>query len=114
MTVRVVNATTGAVLAETAGVARRWRDRLRGLLGTDRLPLGGGLVLVPCRQVHGRGMRYPLIAVYCAADGTVLRVARVEPGARGPWVWRARAVVELAADPLPAVRVGEVVTWTTR
>ena len=105
------NTATGTVLAVDVRVARRLRERLRGLLGTAGLPSGSALVLAPCRHVHMRGMRYPITAVYVDRAGVVLAVRRLEPGARGPWIRRARAVVELPADPLPAVAPGDWLQW---
>ena len=105
------NTATGAVLATTVRVARGLRDRLRGLRGAAALPPGSALVLTPCRQVHMRGMRYPITAVYVDRVGVVLAVRRLTPGQRGPWLRRARAVVELPADPAPAIRVGDRLVW---
>ena len=107
----LVNQATGSVLADKVRVARGVRGRLRGLLGTAAFPHGVALVLTPCRQVHMRGMRYPLTAVYVGRAGIVLAVRRLEPGTRGPWIRRARAVVELPADPPPAIRVGDRLVW---
>lgn len=105
------NTATGTVLATDVRVARRLRERLRGLLGTSGLPSGSALVLTPCRHVHMRGMRYPITAVYVDPAGIVLAVRRLEPGERGPRICRARAVVELPTDPSPAIRVGDRLVW---
>ncbi len=82
------------------GVARRFLDRLRGLLGRR-----GGLLLAG-RSVHGVGMRRSLWAVGLSADGTVVAVSRLAPwrvvSFRRPVV----AVLELPLDVDPP-RLGE-------
>jgi uncharacterized membrane protein (UPF0127 family) len=78
---RVVNITTGKMLACQARVADSFFSRLKGLLGTECLPPGEGLVIRPCSSIHTFGMNYPIDVIF-AADGD--RVARaltgVEPG----------------------------------
>lgn len=56
-----------------------FRDRLRGLLGSNAT--GGILVLAPCRAVHTLGMRRSIDVAFLASDGTVLSSLRdVERG----------------------------------
>jgi len=69
--------------------------RRRGLLGRDGL--AGALLLVPCRQVHTVGLRFAIDVVWCDRRGRVLRVATMAPGRVSRPVWRARAVIEVAA-----------------
>jgi len=96
--VRVLNAARGVALADRAGVADTARSRRRGLLGSVSLGEGEGLVLMPCRQVHTFGMRYPIDAVFVDAGWTVVRVVRnLRPQRLSPLVWRARAVLEVPA-----------------
>jgi uncharacterized membrane protein (UPF0127 family) len=80
------------------------RARRRGLLG--RCSVDGALVLRPCRQVHTIGMRVAIDVAFCAADGTVLRVATLPPRRVSRVVWRSRFVVEAAA--------GAFVIWGLR
>jgi len=94
--VAVFNSTKGVLLAERAMLADTPPSRRRGLLGTDRLEDGSGMVLVPCRQVHTFGMRYAIDVVFVDRS---LRVLRVVEGMR-PWrlgapVPRAAAAIEL-------------------
>jgi len=71
--------------------------RLRGLLGR-RLAEGGGLLLLPCRQIHTFLMPYPIDAIYLDREGTVLRVDRtVRPGRCCAAERQAWAVLELPA-----------------
>ena len=82
-------------LIARAGLANNFWLRLRGLLGRD-LAVGGGLLLLPCRQIHTFFMRYPIDAVYLNREGVVLRVDKgVKPWRGLPWEKRARAVLEL-------------------
>lgn len=101
--VRITNLTRGWGLADAALVARSFGGRLRGLIGRRPLGPGEGLVLVPCRQVHGFGIRAPLDVVFCDAEGRVVgTVAPLQPGRTGPAFARARCGVELPAGTLEA------------
>jgi uncharacterized membrane protein (UPF0127 family) len=91
-------------------VARSRRRRARGLLGRDGVD--GALVLRPCRHVHTIGMRFPIDVACCAADGRVLRVARLAPGRLSRPVLRAAFVVEAEAGAFArwGVEPGSVLT----
>lgn len=94
--VRVVNLRTGRVLADRARLANSAWDRMVGLLGSD--DAGGGLVLEPCSSVHTAFMRYPIDAIFVAADQTVVeRYCPLPPWRMTRWVRGAVRVVELAA-----------------
>jgi uncharacterized membrane protein (UPF0127 family) len=97
-TVRVINTTRSAVLAERAGFADSIMTRALGLMGQAALPSGAGLVLDPCTSIHMFFMRFAIDALYVAQDGAVLRVVpHLRPWWLGPIIWRARYVVELPA-----------------
>ena len=99
----VTNATRGTVLGTRIAHARRWYQRLRGLLGRDALAEREGLLLEPCRAVHMLGMRFSLDIAMVAADGTVVAVyAALPPGARTRYHRDARAALELPAGILAA------------
>ena len=75
------------VLPDGAAIVPRVRrtgwfwERMRGLLGTNPLADGEGLLITPCAAVHTVGMRYPLDLVFLDAQGRVVRtVANVPPG----------------------------------
>lgn len=96
--VRIVNLSRGAVLAEAAEVAETPSARRRGLLGRERLSEGGGLLIVPCRQVHTLGMRFTMDVIFLDRNLEVLRTVKgLRPGRISPFVLRARAVLELPA-----------------
>jgi uncharacterized membrane protein (UPF0127 family) len=68
---------------EVLHVARTFRSRLRGLLGTDLLPTGHALLLTRTRSIHMIGMRLTLDLVWLDARGVPVRVDHaVAPGQR--------------------------------
>jgi len=90
--------TRSALLGDGVETARTRRERTRGLLGTEKLPKGGGLWIVPCRGIHSFGMRYEFDALFIDREGRVV--------AMHPWFrrnrfsrifWSARGVLELPA-----------------
>ncbi len=106
--VRVRNASKGITLAERVTVAETPASRRRGLLGTERLSPGSGLLLVPCRQIHTIGMRYAIDVVFLDQAQRVVRVLRsMKPGRLSPLVWRAHAVLELPAGSTEASDTAE-------
>jgi hypothetical protein len=95
-TVRVINTTRGAVLAERAGLADSVMTRAVGLMGQASLPEGSGLVIDPCTSIHMFFMRFAIDALYVAQNGTVLRaVSNLRPWRLGPISLSSRYVVEL-------------------
>ncbi len=76
--------------------ARTALTRMRGLLGAAWLKPGEGLWIEPCNNVHMFGMSQAITAIYVAADGTVLQVARLKPWTIGPLVLKARSVLEVS------------------
>ncbi len=66
------------------------------------------LLLMPCKQVHTVGMRYPIDVVFCDRDWVVLEVVRrMRPGRVGRVVWRSRCAIELNAGAAEHVQVGD-------
>ena len=61
--------------------ATRFGSRLRGLMFTDAMPRGRGLLISHCASVHTCFMRYAIDVVYLDAQG---RVTRLVEGLR-PW-----------------------------
>ena len=99
---RVVNATSGHVLAERADVAASSWRRMRGLLGRPALSPGQGLLIRPCQGVHTLGMPYPIDVVHLDRELVVRKVLHgLRPWRVGPLIWRTSMVLELrpgAAD----------------
>lgn len=91
-------------VADRAYLARGFRDTARGLLGVGEFPRADldALALVPCPQVHTRGMAFAIDVVMLSRAGGVLAVFReVGPGRGLPFVWLATWAVELPAGVLP-------------
>jgi uncharacterized membrane protein (UPF0127 family) len=96
--VQVINRTTGQVLAERAAVADGFLSRLLGLQGRRNLPVGAGLVLLPCASIHMLFMFIPIDAVFATREGRVVRVGR----RLRPWVSAMVAPQALYCVELPA------------
>jgi hypothetical protein len=103
---KVVNMTRSALLGDGIETARTSRERSRGLLGTAKLPRGGGLWIVPCRSIHSFGMRYEFDVLFIGHEG---KVVGMHPGFRRNRIsrifWNARGVLELPAGTIDR-------TWT--
>jgi uncharacterized membrane protein (UPF0127 family) len=99
----VTNLTRNTVIGDRISTARRWWQRLRGLLGRDGLGEGEGLLLEPCRAVHMMGMRFALDVLFVDRDRSVVAVyPGLAPGARTRYHRDARAALELPTGTLAA------------
>ena len=107
---RLVNQTTGRVLAPRATVARGPRAQFVGWMGRRRITEDEALGLPRCGAIHTFFMRVPLDAAYCDAAGRVLHVARdLRPFVIGPRIAGASMVWEARAGVLaPYVSAGDV------
>lgn len=90
--------------------ARRFHQRLLGLMGRRPLGPGQGLWIIPCQSIHTCFMRFRLDVLFLDRAGVVLGVRR----RIAPWrlVWAPRkthSVVEFGADWLAsdAVAIGD-------
>lgn len=111
---RVRNVTRGTEVAGRVRVARSFRERLRGLLGSAPLRPGEGLLLYPCRGVHTFFMRYSVDVLFLDGQG---RVTALSPGLP-PWRartggLRATCALELAEGTIGRSRTeeGDVLAW---
>ena len=107
---RVVNATRGTSVGDAIRVATSIADRTVGLLRTPELGPGEGLWIERSPSIHMFFMRYPIDAVFVAADG---RVTKIVPNLK-PWrvVWwapGARDCLELPAGAAAAsgIEIGD-------
>jgi uncharacterized membrane protein (UPF0127 family) len=102
---KLIHGPSGATLAERLEIARSTRDRMRGLLGRDGLPPGGGMLIERCSSIHTFFMKFPIDVIFIDAGGA----ARKAVPAVGPWrlvsAWGAQDVVELPAGTLARVPV---------
>lgn len=97
----------------TGNVAKTWRERLRGLLGSAKLSSHEAMVIAPCSSVHTFGMTYPIDVAYLDANGRVIKCVEGVAPRRLSASWRSRSVVETAAGALRRVdvRAGDRLYW---
>jgi uncharacterized membrane protein (UPF0127 family) len=95
-----MNARTGEVVAADVEVADTREKRRRGLLGRPSMSPSSALILLPCFSIHTAFMQFPIDAVFVNRQGIVVRVVRNLRPWRIAVSFRARAVVEFAADSL--------------
>jgi hypothetical protein len=79
-------------------VAETRRERMRGLLGRDRLGPAQALLLERTRSIHTIGMRFALTVAFLDHRFRVLEVRRVAPGHVLLPRLGARHVLECAAE----------------
>jgi uncharacterized membrane protein (UPF0127 family) len=111
---KAVNMTRFALLGDGVETARTPLERTRGLLGTAKLPRGGGIWIVPCRGIHSCGMRYEFDALFIDGEGRVVGMhPRFRRNRLSRIYWRARGVLELPAGTIDrtATRVGDEVVF---
>lgn len=105
---RVWNPERGAVLGEEVRVAAERWSRLKGLLGSDPLRPGEGLLLVPCRGVHTYWMGYPIDALFLDRSFRVVALYPwLEPGRRSGVHREARFALELPAGTIQETGTAE-------
>ena len=92
---KVMNARTGAVLADDVAVAHDSQSRRKGWLGIESAPDGAGIWIAPCEAVHCFFMKFTIDVLFLDRDK---RVIRCLPALR-PWriavCVRASSVLEL-------------------
>ncbi len=101
-------------LAERAGLADRFWQRARGLLGRPPLAEGEGLIIRPCKAVHTLGMEHPIDVAFVDQSGVVLAsYEALGPNRRTAWHSRADCAIELPAGALDraSVGVGDRISW---
>jgi len=99
----VWNETRGTCLIEHGRAARTNWQRTKGLLGTNSLEPGDGLLIEPCNSIHSFWMRYPFDAVFFNREGTVLHtISRMKQNRMSRHVFGARGVLELPAGTIEA------------
>lgn len=61
---RVQNCTKSTLLGDKIAIADTSLTRLVGLLGKRKLPVGGGLLIMPSQGVHTLGMMFPIDVLF--------------------------------------------------
>jgi uncharacterized protein len=105
--VRVTNATRRTTLAERCRVASSLRDRTVGLLGTNEIAPGEGLLIERSPSIHMFFMHYAIDAVFVDGDGRVTKlVENLRPWRVVWWAPRARDCLELRPGAVRASQTG--------
>jgi uncharacterized membrane protein (UPF0127 family) len=79
--VRLINGTRDNVLCDKCGVADNMFTRVRGLLGKSSLPVGEGLLIIPCPSIHMFGMKFALDVIFLTKENIITDfVENIAPG----------------------------------
>lgn len=104
----IINLTNGAVVARRAGLASGIFQRMKGLLGTQRLEEGCALILDPCTSIHTFFMKYPIDVIVVGHGGETLAVYHsLRPYRISKIHLEASRFVELPAGAASKAGVGE-------
>jgi uncharacterized membrane protein (UPF0127 family) len=106
----ITNARTGAVLARQARLAATFWSRFRGLMWTEVLPAGEGLLITKCSSVHCFGMNYAIDVLFLTKEGEVAHMIPVMcPGQISSVIRKASHTLELPAGMIEATgtKVGD-------
>jgi len=89
--VHIVNLTREQSLVTRGRLADSFWSRFGGLMGSDGLRAGEGLLIGRCNSIHTHFMRFPIDVLYVGSDGEVVgidhalrpwRFGRIHRGAR--------------------------------
>jgi hypothetical protein len=94
---RLVNARTGAVIADSVHGAFDSATRRHGLLGRTGMPAGEALIIAPTNAIHTFFMKFDIDVAFFARDGRVLKVRAAMPPWRMTAAFRAFGVLETPA-----------------
>lgn len=84
-------------LFSDVGLTTNFWDRLKGLLGRQKLAENQGLLIKPCRQIHTFGMKFPIDVIFINREGLVVKVINcLEPG-RQAYAMKAAYTLEVSA-----------------
>lgn len=70
---------SNGILVPRVSVARSFWKRFVGRLGTSDFPMGEGLLIVPCSEIHMIGMKYALDIVFLDKALTILATRQALP-----------------------------------
>ncbi len=110
----VTNKTMGSIIASKAGLAQSLMERMKGLIGKNRLNPGEGLIIKPCSAIHTFGMRFPIDVVFFdRANRIVSTIHGMKPYRMSMWYPRAVGVLELPTGALEAApaRAGDLLKF---
>lgn len=72
---KVINASTGEVIAARVKIAQDFRSRSIGLLNRSSLDEDEGLLIKPCNSIHTFFMKFPIDAIFLDRNGVIVSVA---------------------------------------
>jgi uncharacterized membrane protein (UPF0127 family) len=99
----VQNITRNESLVTHGRVADTMWTRLKGLIGSQPLEKGEGLLIVPCQSIHTHFMGFPIDVLYVDRGNRVVGLHRsLSPWRFGRLHLRARFVIELPAGTVEA------------
>ncbi len=113
----ILNLTRGNVVANHATVAKHFFERLRGLIGSGPLQIGGALWIPTCQGIHTFGMTYPIDVVFLNQTGNVVRlVPEIPPNVLGPVSFQAKSTLELPSGAIAklGIKLGNQLLFTDR
>ena len=95
MTMRLLNVTQNSLLATNVLYCNRFLSRLTGLLGKPPLTEDEACWLIPCKQIHTFGMKYPIDVYFLDKNNEVAAIIKnLEPNRFSPHHRNAHSVVE--------------------
>ena len=102
---RLIEEGSGRVLADDLEIADTPWQRMKGLLGRDRLDEGRGLLIEACWSVHTCFMRFPIDVIYLDREGLVRKIVHRMPPWRVSSCLGASRTVELPAGAAASAEV---------
>ena len=108
----IENITRNTIIATDAQLANTFFTRLKGLLGTEHLTFGSGLVIQPCYSIHTVGMKYRIDALFMDQQDRVMKCVMNMPAGKFSICSNSRYVIELPAGTIAATgtSLGDILT----
>lgn len=100
---KIINQTKNTILAENAMLAKRFFDRIKGLLGKKDFKPGEALIIRPCNSIHTFFMHFPIDLLFIDKSSKVIGLQICfRPWGLSPIYWRAKFVIELPTGVISA------------
>jgi len=104
--VKLLNETTGDIIAYDVRTAYSFFNRLCGLMFTKSFCLGDALHIKPCRSIHTFFMNYPIDVLYLDEQNVVIGMdEQIPPYKIGTFHKKAQSVVELPAGSVKRLNI---------